>query len=86
MTPGVPFRHDLNRWRAADGDVWLGPSITQSSQAGEDRRGGRGRLGQPWHFPTEKGFVEEGGAAPAPAFRPLRGHGLQLQAAGAHLL
>lgn len=48
--------------------------------------GGGGRLGQPRRFPTEKGFDEEGGTAPAPAACPLRGQPRQLQASGARLL
>lgn len=53
---------------------------------GEDEWGGRGWLGQPRRFPTEKGSDEERGTDPAPAAYPLRGHPRQLQATSARLL
>lgn len=53
---------------------------------GEVGCGGSGRLGQPQHFPAEKGFDEEGDADPTPAAPSLRSHPRQLQTAGAPLL
>lgn len=86
---GVPCGHEVQRtvgsgWGCL---VWgLHGQPKEFRDRREDRWGGRGRLGQPWRFPAEKGFDEERVSSPAPATHPLRGHSQQLQVPGARLL